>query len=149
MKADLAIAGAGRVAQALGRLLRERGETVAAVASRNPVHARAAAAFIGGAEAVAYAELPRRAGRILIAVPDDALGEVAALPREAQFVAATSRAAWKSISLPRSRGPRPELPYKKKIPALNVVEKVVFIHLPSLSVKRVKGRGRFEWRRAP
>lgn len=79
MRAKFAIAGAGRVAQALGRLLRERGETVAAVASRDPEHARAAAAFIGGAEAVAYAELPGRAGSILIAVPDDALGPVAAL----------------------------------------------------------------------
>ena len=79
MKADLGIAGAGRVAQALGRLLRERGETVAAVASRNRGHAREAATFIGGAEPVAFAELPSRAGRILIAVPDDALGAVAAL----------------------------------------------------------------------
>ncbi len=69
----------GRVAQALGRLLRERGQCVAAAASRNPLHARQAAAFIGGAEAVGYAELPRHAGRILIAVPDDALGAVAAL----------------------------------------------------------------------
>lgn len=75
----IAIAGTGRVAQALGRLLRERGETVAAVAGRDPARARAAAAFIGAAEAVSFAELPRLASRILIAVPDDALGPVAAL----------------------------------------------------------------------
>ncbi len=78
-KPPIAIAGAGRVAQALGRLLRERGENVAAVASRNPAHAREAAAFIGGAVAMGYAELPGRAARIVVAVPDDALEAVAAL----------------------------------------------------------------------
>lgn len=67
------------MAQALGRLLAERGEPVAAVASRNPAHALAAARFIGEVEAVSYALLPKRASRILIAVPDDALPQVAEL----------------------------------------------------------------------
>lgn len=75
----VAIAGAGRVAQAMGRLLRERGEVVAAVASRSLIRAEAAAAFIGGAEPVAYSALPAHAGQILIAVPDDALPEVAGI----------------------------------------------------------------------
>jgi predicted short-subunit dehydrogenase-like oxidoreductase (DUF2520 family) len=78
----IGIAGAGRVAQALGRLLKERGEPVVAVASRNLDHARAAAAFIGDAEAVAYASLARRASRVLIAVADDAVPLVAAVLAE-------------------------------------------------------------------
>lgn len=74
----IAIAGAGRMAQALGRLLHERGERVAAVASRDPGRARTAANFIGGgAAAVSYASLPEHASRILIAVSDDALEAVA------------------------------------------------------------------------
>ncbi len=50
---------------------------MAAVASRNTAHAVAAARFIGQVEALDYGALARRCGRILIAVPDDAMGEVA------------------------------------------------------------------------
>jgi predicted short-subunit dehydrogenase-like oxidoreductase (DUF2520 family) len=61
----------------MGRLLYERGFPVTCVASRDPVQARAAAAFIGGGvQAVAYSELAQHASRILIAVPDSALAEV-------------------------------------------------------------------------
>jgi predicted short-subunit dehydrogenase-like oxidoreductase (DUF2520 family) len=68
----------------LGRLLRERGETVVAVASRSREHAAAAAAFVGGgARAAAYSDLPRHASRIVIAVPDDAIGDVARVLAEA------------------------------------------------------------------
>ena len=74
----IGIAGAGRVAQALGRLLRERGEPVVAVASRTLDHARAAAAFIGNVDAVSYSSLTVRATRVLIAISDDALPLVAA-----------------------------------------------------------------------
>jgi predicted short-subunit dehydrogenase-like oxidoreductase (DUF2520 family) len=79
----IGIAGAGRVAQAIGRLLAERGERVVAVASRNHEHAAAAAAFIAGdagetvCATVSLEQLPERAGRVLIAVSDDALAEVA------------------------------------------------------------------------
>jgi predicted short-subunit dehydrogenase-like oxidoreductase (DUF2520 family) len=77
---QIGIAGAGRIAQAMGRLLRERGEPVAAVASRNAEHAKAAAAFIGpSVAAVSYGELSRRATRILIAVSDAAVPTVASL----------------------------------------------------------------------
>jgi predicted short-subunit dehydrogenase-like oxidoreductase (DUF2520 family) len=72
------IAGAGRVAQALGRLLYSQGEPVAFVASRSIERARAAAAFIGPrVQAVSYSELARHTLRILIAVPDDAIESVA------------------------------------------------------------------------
>ena len=74
----IGIAGAGRVARALGRLLRERGEPVVAAASRDPSHAAWAAELIGGdTEAVSLDRLSRRAARILIAVSDDAIPSVA------------------------------------------------------------------------
>jgi len=65
------------VAQALGRLLAERGEPVVAVASRDPQRAAAAARFIGGVEPAPLAMLAR-CGRVLIAVSDGAIAEVAA-----------------------------------------------------------------------
>jgi predicted short-subunit dehydrogenase-like oxidoreductase (DUF2520 family) len=72
------MAGAGRIGQALGRLLRERGEAVTAVASRRHERAESAALFLGGGvRAVSYADLPKHASRILIAVSDDAVSEVA------------------------------------------------------------------------
>lgn len=79
----IAIAGAGRMAQSLGRLLRERGERIAAVASRQMDHARAAVEFIGEGEAVSYPCLPRCAQRVLIAVSDGAIPHVAAVLAEA------------------------------------------------------------------
>ena len=78
------IAGTGRVAQALGRLLNDKGERVAAIAGRSPVHTVAAASFIGpDVEALSFEALPARARRILIAVADDAVPAVAALLAEA------------------------------------------------------------------
>lgn len=75
----IGIAGAGRVGLALGRLLRERGEPVVAVASRHPGSASAGAAFVGeGVEAAPYSRLAEVAARIVIAVPDYAVVEVAA-----------------------------------------------------------------------
>lgn len=72
----IGIAGAGPVGQALGRRLVESGLVVAQVASRSLANAAKAAGFIGsGTEAVAYEEL--RCGRVLIAVKDSALAEVA------------------------------------------------------------------------
>jgi predicted short-subunit dehydrogenase-like oxidoreductase (DUF2520 family) len=79
----IGIAGAGRVAQALGRLLASAGEPVVAVASRDPEHAAAAAAFIRGADAqpavepVPLQDLPHHCTHILIAVSDDAIADVA------------------------------------------------------------------------
>ncbi len=75
MDSPIGIAGAGRIGQALGRLLHDRGEPVEAVAGRDVHRTASAAAFIG-AQPVSYAELPQRCARILIAVPDDALDSV-------------------------------------------------------------------------
>lgn len=74
----VAIAGTGRVAQAMGRLLAENGVPVVAVGGRNSEHARAAAAFIGRkVAAVPIAALPQHAQRILVAVADEVIEEVA------------------------------------------------------------------------
>jgi predicted short-subunit dehydrogenase-like oxidoreductase (DUF2520 family) len=77
IESPIGIAGTGRVAQALGRLLRERGQPVAAVAGRDPERTRAAAEFVGGIEAVTFSHLPEFASRVLIAVSDAAVTEVA------------------------------------------------------------------------
>lgn len=75
----IGIVGTGRVAQALGRLLVEAGEPVTALAGRTRSHAEHAAAFVGPAvAAVSVVELAGLAGRILIAVSDDAIEPVAA-----------------------------------------------------------------------
>jgi predicted short-subunit dehydrogenase-like oxidoreductase (DUF2520 family) len=74
----IAIAGPGRVGQALARLLRERGAPVAAIAGRDPARTAAAARFAGpGVRAVTWNEVPALADRILLTVPDDALAAAA------------------------------------------------------------------------
>ncbi len=73
----IGILGTGRLAKALGALLRGRGLPVCAVAGRSRKASEEAAAFIGGAEALSIGELPRRAQHILIAVSDDAIPAVA------------------------------------------------------------------------
>ena len=74
----LAIIGSGRVAASLGRVLLERGASVRYVAGRDQEHARSAAEFIGaGVQAVPLESIPGAASRILIAVSDAAIIEVA------------------------------------------------------------------------
>jgi 2-amino-4-hydroxy-6-hydroxymethyldihydropteridine diphosphokinase len=74
----IGIAGTGRMAQALARLLVSLGQSVAAIAGRNPERTARAAAFAGqGVAPVAFEQLPALASRILIAVPDDAISQVA------------------------------------------------------------------------
>jgi predicted short-subunit dehydrogenase-like oxidoreductase (DUF2520 family) len=69
----VAVAGAGRVGTALGRLLADRGMPVTALWSRNEAKARAAAAFISpSTQVTSLEELPRYATHLLIAVSDDA-----------------------------------------------------------------------------
>lgn len=72
------IAGTGNLAQALGRALSERGVPVLWIAGRDAGRTVRAARFIGpGVEPVSFESLARRAGRVLIAVSDGAIGEVA------------------------------------------------------------------------
>jgi predicted short-subunit dehydrogenase-like oxidoreductase (DUF2520 family) len=75
----IAIAGTGRMAQALARLLVERGQPLVAIAGRSKERTAQAVDFAGGGvAALSLAELPRRASRVLIAVSDQAIPEVAA-----------------------------------------------------------------------
>jgi predicted short-subunit dehydrogenase-like oxidoreductase (DUF2520 family) len=96
---DIAIIGAGRVGASLGRTLRERGAPIRAVASRNPEHARQAAAFIGGVAAIDLNVAPRLAGRLIIAVSDAAIESVAAQLAGAGF------AGGMALHTAGSRGP--------------------------------------------
>jgi predicted short-subunit dehydrogenase-like oxidoreductase (DUF2520 family) len=73
---SVGIIGAGRVAQALGKLLREHGGAPVVIASRKQESAKAAAAW-AGASAVPLEEIAVKAKRLLIAVSDDALPELA------------------------------------------------------------------------
>lgn len=74
----IGIVGTGRVGPALGRLLVEAGEPVVAVAGRTAAHTQAAARFMGPSVAVVrITELRKVAGRVLIAVSDDAIEDVA------------------------------------------------------------------------
>lgn len=78
------VAGTGRLARALGRLLAEHGEPVLAVAGRDPAHTAAAAAFIGhGVKPAALDAPPKRCTRFLVAVSDAAIPAVAARLAEA------------------------------------------------------------------
>ena len=75
----IGIAGTGRVAQALGRLLRESGQPVVSVGGRSAAHARAAAEFVGNSVTpLPFSELSRHASRLIVAVPDSVITEVAA-----------------------------------------------------------------------
>jgi len=79
MTKSLAIIGAGRVGRALGRSLREAGWKIVVVAARTDAAAKKAARYIGGGRTVAG--LPATltgATTILLTVPDDAVGPVAA-----------------------------------------------------------------------
>jgi len=79
MTKGLAIIGAGRVGRALGLSLREAGWKIVVVAARTGTSAKKAARFIGAGRATAG--LPATltgASAILLTVPDDAIGPVAA-----------------------------------------------------------------------
>ncbi len=80
----VAIVGAGAVARALGRLMVSGGERVVALAGRDPATAESAAAFIGSmVRAVRISAVPALCDRVLIAVSDSAISDVAvALTRE-------------------------------------------------------------------
>jgi len=78
MPNSLAIVGAGRVGQSLGRRLRELGWKIGAVVSRTEAGARRAVRFIGAGKACAG--LTRQvlsSKNILIATPDDKIENVA------------------------------------------------------------------------
>jgi len=74
----MGIAGAGRVAQALGGVLTECGQRVVAVAGRDPERTAQAARFISaGTSPTTIEDIPSDASHLLIAVSDDAVESVA------------------------------------------------------------------------
>jgi predicted short-subunit dehydrogenase-like oxidoreductase (DUF2520 family) len=78
MPNSLAIIGAGRVGQALGRRLRELGWRIGAVVTRSEPSARRAVRFIGAGKACTGMTRQILASRvILIATPDDEIAVVA------------------------------------------------------------------------
>ena len=86
MDSPIAIVGAGRVGSAFAIALRKLGAPVVALAGRDRARVENAARAIGGVRAVAIADLPGLAQRVLIAVSDTAIPEVAALMRDTGFV---------------------------------------------------------------
>lgn len=82
----IGIAGTGRVAQALGRYLIERGQPVMAIAGRNQERTARAARFLNPCTTpVKIRDLPAHASHILIAVSDAAIEPVAALLARSGF----------------------------------------------------------------
>lgn len=74
----IAIVGAGAIARALGRLLYLRGEPLVALGGRTQSRAEQAAAFIGpSVQVVTVSDVPRLARRVLVAVSDEAITQVA------------------------------------------------------------------------
>ena len=75
---EIAIVGAGRVGQTLGRLLHLQGHHITAVSCRTRLAAARAVAFIGAGEACIYDDLPQLAAQkkptvVLMTTTDDAL----------------------------------------------------------------------------
>ena len=79
---DIALIGAGRVGQTLGRLLVALGHRLTLVACRTRLAAERAVAFIGAGQPTTYAEAPLEAvqtgrGVVCITTPDDAIAPTA------------------------------------------------------------------------
>jgi predicted short-subunit dehydrogenase-like oxidoreductase (DUF2520 family) len=128
----MGIAGAGRVAPALGRALAAAGEPVAAIASRDPAHAAAAAAFIG-AEPVPLAGLQRRCTRILIAVSDDAVTAVA------RQLAAAGMSAGAALHTCGALGPEALEPLAAQGVSCGVLHPLQTIASPEQGVRALSG----------
>jgi predicted short-subunit dehydrogenase-like oxidoreductase (DUF2520 family) len=72
----IGIVGTGRMARALGALLRQAGISIGAVAGRSPRAAKETAEFVGAAAAVKFSDLRLHSRSILVAVADDAVAHV-------------------------------------------------------------------------
>ena len=87
MSRRIALVGPGRIGQAVTRLLHEAGHRIVAVLSRDQQRAVAAARFIGERQA-ATTDLAALADAdlVLIALPDDHLGAMAARLRAGNWL---------------------------------------------------------------
>jgi predicted short-subunit dehydrogenase-like oxidoreductase (DUF2520 family) len=83
---SIGIAGTGRVAQALGRLLNEGGQPIMTIAGRDPERTARAARFISThTRPTTIEEIPAFASHLLIAVSDSAVEPVASLLARSRF----------------------------------------------------------------
>jgi len=102
----LAIVGAGRVGQTLGRALRQRGYRIAAVVDLTPRLAQAAARFIGGGSAMSSSGADKlhagvaAAETVLVSVPDPKIRAVA------QWLAGVDREGWRGKVVLHTSGSR-------------------------------------------
>lgn len=78
MTLRIAFIGAGRLAQCLAPALAEQGETIVAVASRDPASAQRLAAQLPGSHALAPAQCVAQADLVFISTPDDAIAALTA-----------------------------------------------------------------------
>lgn len=78
MSLRIAFIGAGRLAQCLAPALAEQGETIVAVASRDPDSARRLAAQLPGSHALPADECVQYADLVFISTPDDAIASLTA-----------------------------------------------------------------------
>jgi len=74
----IVLIGAGNVATHVSRHLYARGHRISCVWSRTPASARILADTVGAESATHESEVPRKADFYLVAVPDDAVAELAA-----------------------------------------------------------------------
>ena len=87
MDSPIVIVGAGRVGSAFAIALKKCGSPVVAIAGRDPARVESAARTAGGVRAVSLAEAAKLARRLLIAVSDTAIPQVALELNEAGFEA--------------------------------------------------------------
>src|SRR5580704_16334161 len=85
MHSPIAIVGAGRVGCAFAIALRKHGAPVIALAARDRARAEDVGKWAGGLQVVSVGDWPGMAQRILIAVSDTAIPEVAGQLNEAGF----------------------------------------------------------------
>lgn len=85
MDSPIAIVGAGRVGSAFAIAFRKLGAPVVALTGRDPVRVEHAAKTIEGVRAVSVRDLPGLTQRVLLAVSDSAIPEVAAHLRDTGF----------------------------------------------------------------
>lgn len=135
---SIGIVGPGRLGQALGRLLFSLGQPVVAIAGRDSPASfsstQAAARFIGsGVQAVATRELPGLTSHILVAVPDHALGAVAA------ELASAPEPITAALHTSGSRGPEALAPLQQRETSCGTLHPLQTISNPEQGAADLRG----------
>ncbi len=134
MPVPIGIAGAGRLGQALGKLLRGLGQPVVAIAGRDVSRTSGAAKFIGSSvRPVSVSELPSLASRVLIAVPDDALTSVA------QDLASAPQSIAAALHTCGARGPEALAPLQARGTSCGTLHPLQTIPAPEQGVTDLPG----------